>query len=174
MCRCMALWKCSDIFKQFICSWTLSLPQHVLTRRYILCVINSSQTSRLTFSKLYTVVMNALEMSMQLFGNVWLLFYVPLTTCNGMRKTYFNLDPHGSPFSCLLRFRRGCWGSSLTRILTGWKCLDICFFKDVRVIELIHLSSMFRVDMVPTLCNQLLSHPIGRHSPNFAHLLRTH
>jgi uncharacterized membrane protein len=41
---------------------------------YLLCVINSFYTFRLTFSKLYTVVMDTLKMCMWLFGSVWTFF----------------------------------------------------------------------------------------------------
>jgi hypothetical protein len=43
----------------------------------------------------------------------------PLTTHKGVWRTYSNLDPHGSPFSRLLRHTRGCGGPILTRILMG-------------------------------------------------------
>jgi hypothetical protein len=37
----------------------------------------------------------------------------------GMLRIYSNLDPHGSPFGCLLRHARGCWGPILARMLMG-------------------------------------------------------
>jgi hypothetical protein len=43
----------------------------------------------------------------------------PLTTHKGMWKIYSYPDPHGSPFSRLLRHTRGCGGPILTRIHTG-------------------------------------------------------
>jgi hypothetical protein len=39
-----------------------------------------------------------------------------------MQRTYTIPDPHESPFSCLLRHARGCWGPILTRIPTGPGC----------------------------------------------------
>jgi hypothetical protein len=43
----------------------------------------------------------------------------PFTTQKGMWRIYSNPDPHGSPFSRLLRHTRGCGGRILTRIITG-------------------------------------------------------
>jgi hypothetical protein len=47
----VTFWKYSDIFfEKFTCSWTWSFFQHVLNRRHLLYVINSSHTFRLTYS----------------------------------------------------------------------------------------------------------------------------
>jgi hypothetical protein len=46
------------IFGKFTCSWTLSFFQHLLNRHHLLCVINSSHTSWLLFSKFCTVHMD--------------------------------------------------------------------------------------------------------------------
>jgi hypothetical protein len=42
-----------------------------------------------------------------------------LTKHDGIMRIYSNPDPHGFPFSRLLRHRRGCGGPILTQILTG-------------------------------------------------------
>jgi hypothetical protein len=42
-----------------------------------------------------------------------------LITRKGMLRTYSYPEPHGSPFSHLLRHTRGCWGPILTQSLTG-------------------------------------------------------
>jgi hypothetical protein len=58
---------------------------------------------------------------------------------NGIRRNYSNPDPHGSPFSCLLRntMRRG--GPILTQILTG---LNSHFSKQPMII-VIHTAKQF-------------------------------
>jgi hypothetical protein len=51
--------------------------------------------------------------------------FLPITTHKGMWRMYSYPDPNGSPSSSLLRHTRGCGRPILTRILTGWKLLDI-------------------------------------------------
>jgi hypothetical protein len=67
----MCMWLFGSVwtfFEKFTC-WTYPFFQHVLHRVYILCVINSSHTFRLTFFKPCTIVMDTLKMCMWLFGS---------------------------------------------------------------------------------------------------------
>jgi hypothetical protein len=73
----MCMWLFGSVrtfFEKFSCSWTWSFFQHVLNRRHLLCVINSSHTFKLTFFKPYKVVMDTLKMCMWLFGSVRTFF----------------------------------------------------------------------------------------------------
>jgi hypothetical protein len=56
----------------WLIEWWIS-SRHLLIG-FLLCVINSSHTFRLTFFKPCTVVMDTLKMCMWLFGSVWTFF----------------------------------------------------------------------------------------------------
>jgi hypothetical protein len=70
-------WRCAyDFFfsKNLNVLELKSFFKHVLSRRHLLCIINSSYTFILTFFKLCTIVMDTLKMCMWFSGRLHILF----------------------------------------------------------------------------------------------------
>jgi hypothetical protein len=104
----VTFWKGSDIFWKFTWSWTLSFFQHVLNRQYLLFIMNSSQTSKLAFSKLYTVV-DALKMCIRHFRifAIHVFFFInlhQLMTCLHHRYMFWRKLTQPSPFYSWINF----------------------------------------------------------------------
>jgi hypothetical protein len=96
-----------------------------------------------------------------------------LTARKGMRRTFSNSNPHGSPFNRLLRHAMGCWGPILTRILTAFISkkskhnLDVCSRVLVWIIrvasDIIQNSEVNNVSNVITFEKSNTKSSIGQH-----------